>query len=81
MLLPVLLCLSTLQAFSQGGKQIPPSNITPNQNINLNIRPWFTPKVSWNENPFGVSAPEVKTLSVVPGVKITMGDEGLPIGR
>jgi len=78
-LLPALLCLAALQAFGQGGKQIPLSNSTPNKAVNLNIRPWFTPKASWSENPFGVSAPEVKTLSVVPGVKITMGDEGLPI--
>ena len=78
-LLPALLCLAALQVFGQGGKQISPSNLSPDKAVNLNIRPWFTPKTAWNENPFGLSAPDVQMLSVVPGVKITMGNEGLPI--
>ncbi|MBK6995170.1 MAG: hypothetical protein IPH31_09665 [Lewinellaceae bacterium] len=72
-------CLGSLQAFSQKVKEIPPSNLTPGQTVNLNIRPWHSPTVPAIDNPFGVSAINFQPLAVSPGVKITMGDEGLPI--
>ncbi|GJM32511.1 MAG: hypothetical protein DHS20C18_15120 [Saprospiraceae bacterium] len=78
-ILSSLLCLFALQAFTQVVKEIPPSNLQPGQEINLNINPWISPRVPTGENPFGVNASEIKSINVIPGVKIIMGVEGLPI--
>lgn len=78
-LLALLLCLGTTQAFSQNIKQIPPSNLTPGQSVNLNLKPWITPVNAASDNPFSVAAPNFQMLPFSPGMKITIGDEGLPI--
>lgn len=78
-LLSFLLCLATLHAFAQIIKDIPPTDLTPGQPVNLNIRPWHTPTVPFAENPFGVSTPSIQPLNLTQNVKITLGEEGLPI--
>lgn len=77
---PILLvCLAALGASAQTVKEIPQTNLTPGQTPNLNIRAWNTPAVPPADNPFGAAAPDFKPLLTSPGVKVTMGNEGLPI--
>lgn len=78
-LLSIIFSLVAFATFAQEVKQLPPSNLQPGQKVNLNIRPWHTQNVPAVENPFSVPAPDFNPLLISPGVKITMGDEGLPI--
>lgn len=78
-LLLLLLCLGLMQAYSQKIKEIPPTNLIPGQTVNLNLKSWMNPAIPVADNPFGVAAPVLNPLSFSPGMKITIGDEGLPI--
>lgn len=78
-LLKAIICFATISMFAQAGKEIPATNLQPGQDINLNIHSWFTPKITTDENPFGVVVPDFRPQVLSPNVKVIMGEEGLPI--
>lgn len=78
-LLKAFICFATISVFAQAGKDITASNLQPGQEVNLNIHSWFKPKVTTDENPFGIPTPDFRPQALSPNVKVIMGEKGLPI--
>jgi Zn-dependent metalloprotease len=79
----VALCLCTASGlFAQGAKKIPLANHPANPQANLNIHPFPKASVPTAENVFGLPVPERQPITLNTsgdGVRVTLGDNGLPI--